>query len=125
LAKLAASRRAVLGQQIGGHAPAGLILEIKIEKPLAILVPDDEASVVHLIDCPGRRETAGLTHFRRSTPHDACGTIRFVGNYQLQAGRPSGSRAKVAIEALHSGLAARAYLPIATRHDAERSSLVF
>ena len=28
-------------------------------------------------------------------PHDACGTIRFVGNYQLQAGRPSGSGAKV------------------------------
>ena len=27
--------------------------------------------------------------------HDACGTIRFVGNYQLQAGRPSGSGAKV------------------------------
>jgi hypothetical protein len=28
-------------------------------------------------------------------PHDACGTIRFVGNYQPQAGRPSGSGAKV------------------------------
>jgi hypothetical protein len=28
-------------------------------------------------------------------PHDACGTIRFVGNDQLQAGRPSGSGAKV------------------------------
>ena len=27
--------------------------------------------------------------------HDACGTIRFVGNYQLQAGRPSGSGAQV------------------------------
>ena len=28
-------------------------------------------------------------------PHDACGTIRFVGNNQLQTGRPSGSGAKV------------------------------
>ena len=28
-------------------------------------------------------------------PHGACGTIRLVGNNQSQAGRPSGSRAKV------------------------------
>jgi hypothetical protein len=27
--------------------------------------------------------------------HNACGTIRFIGDYQLQAGRPSGSGAKV------------------------------
>ena len=45
-------------------------------------------------DCPRSSDRRGR---RKATlnPHDACGIIRFVGNYQLQAGRPSGSGAKV------------------------------
>jgi hypothetical protein len=34
---------------------------------LSVLVADDEAGVIHLVDRPERREAAGLTHFRRST----------------------------------------------------------
>ena len=40
----------------------------------------------------GKRRAYSLSTLN---PHDTCGTIRLVGNYQLQAGRPSGSGAKV------------------------------
>jgi hypothetical protein len=44
---------------------------------------------------PGRREAGGSYSLSTLNSHNACGTIRFVGDYQLQAGRPSGSGAKV------------------------------
>ena len=53
------SPRLVLGPQIGGRAPAGLILELEIGKLQSVLVTDDEADIVHLVDRPRRRETAG------------------------------------------------------------------
>ena len=46
----------VLGQHIGSRASAGLFLEVKIAKLLSVLVADDEAGVVYVLDGPGRRK---------------------------------------------------------------------
>ena len=37
----------------------GLLLIVEIAKPLSVLVANDEADVVHLINGPRRREAAG------------------------------------------------------------------
>ena len=50
--------RLVLGEQFGREAPTGLVLEVEIRQCLSILVADDEAGVVVLLDRPRRRETA-------------------------------------------------------------------
>jgi hypothetical protein len=49
----------VLGERLGRRAPAGLFLEVKVAERLPGAVADDEASVVRLIDRPGRRKAAG------------------------------------------------------------------
>jgi hypothetical protein len=35
--------RLILGEQIGGFAPAGFFLEIEIAEPLPVLLADDDA----------------------------------------------------------------------------------
>jgi hypothetical protein len=86
-------RRLARREQPGGRTPAGLLLIVGIAKLLSVLVA--EADVIHLIDGPGRPEAATAYLLSTFNLHDACGTIRFVGNYQLQTGRPSGSGANV------------------------------
>ena len=44
--------RLILGQQVGGGASARLLLEIEIAERLPVLVTDDEAGVVGLVDSP-------------------------------------------------------------------------
>jgi hypothetical protein len=51
--------------QTASRAAAGLNLIVEIAMLLSVLVADDEASTVHFIDCPGRRE-ATLGHSRDS-----------------------------------------------------------
>jgi len=52
-------RRRNLGEQIGRHAPARLLLIVEIAQLLSVLIADDEAGVVHLVDRPRQREAAG------------------------------------------------------------------
>src|SRR5262249_53908626 len=50
--------RLVFRQQLGGRAPARLILEIDISELLSVVVADDEVGGL-LLDGPRRREAAG------------------------------------------------------------------
>ena len=50
--------RVVAGEQISGRAPARITLEIHVGERVPVLVADDEAGVVHLVDRPRRREAA-------------------------------------------------------------------
>ena len=52
----------VAGQQLGRRAATGLLLEIEISERLTVLVADDEARVVVLLDGPRRREAARGGH---------------------------------------------------------------
>ena len=54
--------RLVPREQIGSRAPAGLLLIVEIAELLSVLVADDEAGVIHLVDGPGRREAAAGCH---------------------------------------------------------------
>src|ERR1700691_6063565 len=50
--------RLLLGEQIGRLAPAGFFLDIEIAEPFPIVVANNEAGVVVLLDGRGRREAA-------------------------------------------------------------------
>jgi hypothetical protein len=52
--------RLVLREQLGGRAPAGLLLEINVSELLAAMVNHDKAGGL-LFDRPGRREAADLS----------------------------------------------------------------
>ena len=59
LAKLTAMRPGfVAREQIGGRASAGVTLEIYVRERLAVVVLDDEAGGVCLLNVPRRREAA-------------------------------------------------------------------
>ena len=54
--------RFVLGQQVRRSASARLVLEVDIGQRVAVVIADDEAGMVRLIDGPRWRETASVGH---------------------------------------------------------------
>ena len=53
--------RLVAGEEVGGSAPAGLLLEIDVGERLPVGVADDEAGV-RLLDGPGRQLALKAPH---------------------------------------------------------------
>ena len=84
-------------------ASAGLILEIEItERPLLLSRTMKQALFISsIVQGGGKRRAYSLSTLN---PHDTCGTIRLVGNYQLQAGRPSGSARRSATVCAANGM---------------------
>jgi hypothetical protein len=58
--------RLVLGQQVRRRTSSGLVLEVEVAERLSVLVAEDEARIVVLLDDPRRREAAsGPDYVRR------------------------------------------------------------
>ena len=76
--------RLVAGKQLGSSASPRLILEIDIRQRVTVVILDDEAGIVGLIDSPWRREAAvGSKPFRkglRSMPSGFSVQIREVSH---------------------------------------------
>lgn len=53
------AQRLIAREQVRRGSPAKLILEIDIRQRVAVIVFDDEAGGVRLLNVPGRREAAG------------------------------------------------------------------
>jgi hypothetical protein len=60
-------------------------------KLVSVLIANDEAGIIHFVDRPGRREAAGLIHFRRPTLTALAGRSGWSGTINC---KPAGQVAR-------------------------------